>query len=192
MDARKISCFATPSLAEFGAIRVKATTHLDAGRAENRLPHANQLWMLAGFALFERLSKNHPCREVFPQAMVAALGARGKHKTKKEGHAAQLAAAARANGLSSDALRSALATSGYGSPMIASMHTSRRGSRACPRANSRLVGKPQTMWSGFRDLVRQRPQSSWWTYGANEIRSASESASSDRLARYSSNSCCLG
>lgn len=115
MDARRVSCFATPSEAEFDAICAKGREHLASGGAENRLPHANQLWMLAGFALFERLSKEYECREVFPQAIVSALGVSKKHKSKKEGLALQVRAAADACGLSSHELRRALATSSYGS-----------------------------------------------------------------------------
>jgi hypothetical protein len=58
LDQRQISCFATPSAAEFEIIRRKVRDHLSEGGLESRLPHANQLWMLVGFALFNVCSAN--------------------------------------------------------------------------------------------------------------------------------------
>lgn len=52
MDQLGISCFATPSRTEFEKIGEKAKKHLAAGLPVPRLPHANQLWMLAGFEVF--------------------------------------------------------------------------------------------------------------------------------------------
>jgi hypothetical protein len=98
MDGRRISCFATPSRGEFEKIRTKAKQHLDDGGAENRLPHANQLWMLVGFALFEVLKEHHDCIEVFPQAIAHTLQARGIHKSKDEGITAQLSGVAKYTG----------------------------------------------------------------------------------------------
>lgn len=92
LDARGIHCFTTPSSDEFAAIREKAKTHLRNGGAESRLPHANQLWMLVGFALFERLRREWECLEVFPQATVFVLGASATHKSEPGGIAAQLKA----------------------------------------------------------------------------------------------------
>lgn len=98
LDARRISCFTTPSSAEFMAIMEKARKHLRTGGAEARLPHANQLWMLVGFALFERLRRDWECLEVFPQATAFVLGAGAIHKSKPGGVEAQLTAAARHTG----------------------------------------------------------------------------------------------
>ena len=98
MDKLRISCFATPSETEFAAIRTKANGHLDSGGAESCLPHANQLWMLVGFALFEMLSARYECIEVFPNAIVDALQARTVHKSKSEGLATQLSAVAKYSG----------------------------------------------------------------------------------------------
>lgn len=98
LDARRISCFTTPSRADFVRIRAKASAHLEGGGAESRLPHANQLWMLVGFALFERLRRDWECLEVFPQATVCVLGANAIHKTRPGGVAAQLKAIARCTG----------------------------------------------------------------------------------------------
>ena len=98
MDGRRISCFATPSRSEFEEVRRKARAHLDAGGAVSRLPHANQLWMLVGFALFNVLGRAYDCIEVYPQATVAALGAAGLHKSNRKGLDAQLDAVAAATG----------------------------------------------------------------------------------------------
>ena len=61
MDKQHISCFATPSVSEFEVIRVKVRDYLTAGGWASRLPHANQLWMLVGFALFRRLRVEWEC-----------------------------------------------------------------------------------------------------------------------------------
>jgi hypothetical protein len=98
LDQRRISCFATPSNADFVRIRQKAFAHLEAGGLETRLPHANQLWMLVGFALFERLRREWDCLEVFPQATVCVLGANALHKSTRGGVAAQLAVVAQFTG----------------------------------------------------------------------------------------------
>ncbi|XOV89797.1 MAG: DUF429 domain-containing protein [Pseudomonadota bacterium] len=108
MDARGISCFATPTREKFEEIREKVRVHLEDGGAESRLPHANQLWMLVGFALFEELGKDYRCMEVFPQAIARTLGASDIHKFKKAGVDAQLAAIASRTGWQPDALRSEL------------------------------------------------------------------------------------
>lgn len=110
LDAQGVNCFATPSLDEFDAIKRRVRDHLDSGGAESRLPHANQLWMLVGFALFQRLQRDWECLEVFPQATAQVLGASATHKRSAGGVEAQLGAAARFTGwpepLSTQALRS--------------------------------------------------------------------------------------
>lgn len=83
-----------PDSLEFGAIQEKATDHLRNGGAESRIPGANQLWMLVGFALFDALRRHWECLEVFPQAIVALLGANQVHKTDPTGLSAQLNAVA--------------------------------------------------------------------------------------------------
>lgn len=94
LDSAGISCFATPSRNQFREIHVKVSEHLSRGGAESRLPHANQLWMLVGFALFDRLETLAPCVEVFPQATARAMGSGLIHKFRKGGAEAQLDAAA--------------------------------------------------------------------------------------------------
>lgn len=98
MDKAGISCFATPSYAEWGGIRARVEAHLAAGGVESRLPHANQLWMLPGFALFKRLRTLAPVLEVFPQAIARALGSGSLHKSKAGAVKEQLLAAARHTG----------------------------------------------------------------------------------------------
>jgi hypothetical protein len=48
--------------------------------------------MLVGFELYGRLIRDWECIEVFPQAIVFALGANGTHKSKALGLAHQLLA----------------------------------------------------------------------------------------------------
>jgi len=93
LDAAEISCFTTPSEAEFSSIRLKVERHLAAGGHENNLPHANQLWMQVGFALFRQLSIVFECLEVYPQATVRQLEAGSLHKFKVGAVDVQLAAA---------------------------------------------------------------------------------------------------
>jgi hypothetical protein len=90
-----VSYISTPSRAEFDAVRRKVEQHLAAGGSEARIPHANQLWMLVGFALFVRLRETWDCIEVFPQATAHATGAASLHKSKPGGVQRQLDAAAR-------------------------------------------------------------------------------------------------
>jgi hypothetical protein len=92
MDAARISCFTTPTGAKFEEIRARGRAHLAAGGAQNRMPAANQLWMLVGFALFERLGREWECLEVFPQATARAIGAGAVHKSAHGGWALQLSA----------------------------------------------------------------------------------------------------
>jgi Protein of unknown function (DUF429) len=93
LDKVGISCFTTPSEADWDHIRTKVQAHLSGGGAVARLPHANQLWMLVGFALFRALSTTWECIEVYPQATSFVLGSSAVHKSSAQGLAAQLAAA---------------------------------------------------------------------------------------------------
>jgi len=94
MDRLKISCITTPDAEQFATICARAEEHLAAGGMQSNIPAANQIWMLVGFALFQRLRREWECLEVFPQAIAAALGASAIHKRTAEGQRAQLAAAA--------------------------------------------------------------------------------------------------
>lgn len=110
LDSAGINCFTTPSVKGFERIKVKVRAHLEAGGPVNRLPHANQLWMLVGFELYRAFSRLAPCLEVFPQAAVKLMGASGIYKMKRGGVDAQLMAVSRFTGwpsgdASSDPLR---------------------------------------------------------------------------------------
>lgn len=83
LDSRKISCYATPSQSEFESIINKGKAHLKNGAEVSRLPHSNQIFMLAGFAIYQVLKNVAECIEVFPHATVKLLGVAGKHKTKE-------------------------------------------------------------------------------------------------------------
>jgi len=98
LDRAGISCFTTPSKTEFDAICDKVARHLADGGREDRIPHANQLWMRVGFALFVELSELAPCIEVFPQAIARAIEAGDVHKSRVGAAVAQLAVAARYTG----------------------------------------------------------------------------------------------
>jgi predicted nuclease with RNAse H fold len=100
MDRAGISCFATPSRAQFELIRKKAEAHLSVGGAESRLPHANQLWMLVGFEIFRVLEPHFDCIEVFPQAAFRALDSAIAHKSGSNGLARQIELLSMATGLS--------------------------------------------------------------------------------------------
>ncbi len=97
MDRLGISVFTTPSAAEFREIIRQGRSHLAAGGAPSRLPHANQLWMLAGFELFRALESFSPL-EVYPQAVVRTIAPGARHKGKTDGLAAQMAAVRRRTG----------------------------------------------------------------------------------------------
>ncbi len=115
MDRLGISCFATPSKEDFDNIIKKVKNHLGSGGSESMIPHANQLWMLAGFSLFEKLRSKYECIEVFPQAIVTALKCSKVHKSKKDGLTTQEKAAWNATGWTecdTPELRSAV----FGSP----------------------------------------------------------------------------
>ncbi len=115
LDANGISCITTPSRSEFGDIRLKAKAHLSVGGAVNRLPHANQLWMLVGFELFSTLEKKYRCLEVYPHAIAARLGCAPWPKSSKPGRRARLEAAAKVTAHSPTELDRILPKSAWGS-----------------------------------------------------------------------------
>src|ERR1700722_15714428 len=89
---RGISFIKTPTQGELGKACTEALSHLEAGGKESRIPYANQLWMLVGFALFKQLRKDWDCLEVYPQAAMHILGAATIPKKKPEGLRNQLRA----------------------------------------------------------------------------------------------------
>lgn len=94
LEARGIRYIVSPGASEFAAIIKKARDHLAAGGSPARLPHLNQLWMLAGFALFRRLRREWDCLEVYPHALWVSLNAAGGKKTRPEGLQSRLTALA--------------------------------------------------------------------------------------------------
>lgn len=82
LDKAGVRCFATPSLHDFELIHEKINRHLLSGCNEGCMPHSNQLWMLAGFAIFEKLTDVAECLEVFPQATMRMAGSGQIHKSK--------------------------------------------------------------------------------------------------------------
>lgn len=115
LDAKKIRCFTTPDAREFNDIRAKAQRHLADGCHVASVPHANQLWMLVGFELFLRLRQDWECIEVYPQAISAALGSAGVHKSKADGLIRQLLAAAQFTGWPRTVSTAGLHGIGFGS-----------------------------------------------------------------------------
>lgn len=115
LDRRRVSCFTTPSEKDFADICNKVRHHLACGGSESRLPHANQLWMLAGFALFDVLRREWECIEVYPQAIVRALDAGARHKSHQDGLGAQFKACACSTGWTVKEDISCLRNSGFGS-----------------------------------------------------------------------------
>ena len=85
LDALGISCFATPTKQQFENKIEAARNHLDSGGKESEMPNANQIWMLIGFTLFQKLSQQYECIEVYPHATVRSIGCEGEHKSKEEG-----------------------------------------------------------------------------------------------------------
>lgn len=98
LDQAGISCFATPRAGAFELICGKVKQHLASGGAEDRIPHSNQLWMLAGFAIFKELAELAECLEVFPQAIVRVAGSGQKHKSEQGAVDEQLEAASHYTG----------------------------------------------------------------------------------------------
>jgi hypothetical protein len=111
-----VSYISTPSGDEFEAIRRRVEQHLAAGGSEAHIPHANQLWMLVGFALFVRLRETWKCIEVFPQAIAHTIGAARIHKSKPGGVQCQLDAAAKYTRPSGKMMVSELSAACFGTP----------------------------------------------------------------------------
>lgn len=114
LDELGIHCFSTPSAQKFDEIVELGRAHLGDGGVAARLPHANKLWMLAGFTLFEVLGGEFECIEVYPQAIAWALGAAGTHKRQEAGFRAQLNALATRTGWPQDPERSVLSGVAFG------------------------------------------------------------------------------
>jgi predicted nuclease with RNAse H fold len=95
-----LSSFSTPARAAWDGIRERGSRHLDERGQLARLPHANKIWMLFGFALFESLRAELGCEviEVYPFAIVRALLESCAHKSTEQGYRDQLTAIAAQTG----------------------------------------------------------------------------------------------
>jgi predicted nuclease with RNAse H fold len=116
LDRAGIRCFTTPTRKQFDEKIRAALAHLQAGGTEAKMPNANQIWMLVGFALFDALKKaGYDCVETYPQAIVHELQCCAKHKSTDEGFTGQIESAAKATGHSStNNFQKVLITMGYG------------------------------------------------------------------------------
>lgn len=98
LAARGIPFYPTPDEAGWRRVREQVRRHLAAGGSVTRLPQANRLWMLAGFALFAALEAEWECLEVFPHATGVVLGAAGRRKLTSGGIEERLRAVASRTG----------------------------------------------------------------------------------------------
>ena len=95
-----LSSFRTPAASDWTGIREKCATHLHLGGTTATLPHANKIWMLFGFELFECLKRKLGAEviEVYPFAIVRALLPMCEHKSTEKGYRRQLAKVAARTG----------------------------------------------------------------------------------------------
>jgi hypothetical protein len=114
LDKMGIHCYPTPTEQQCMDMRTHARLHLEAGRPLNRVPHGFQLWMLASFEFFSKLSCYWDCLEVYPQATIRVLGGGLDHKTSAKGLAAQVELISRFTGWTSQQLKRELAASVFG------------------------------------------------------------------------------
>lgn len=114
LAARGIPFYRTPDEAGWTRICGEVRAHLAAGGGAGRLPQANRLWMLAGFALFARLAREWECLEAFPHATGVALGAAGRRKLTRGGLDDRLAAVALRTGWPSPPQAGALDAVAFG------------------------------------------------------------------------------
>ena len=98
LDSLKINYYATPSQSEFESIINRGKLHLKEGGEVNRLPHSMQIFMLAGFAIYQAVKNIASCIEVFPHATAKLLGTASKHKTKENQAYVQLHAMSKYTG----------------------------------------------------------------------------------------------
>lgn len=115
LDAKGISCFATPSEKEFETKVETSQKFLADGGKPSRLPNANQLLMLVGFDLFRTLEQRYECIETYPQAIVHVLKCASSHKSTSQGLQSQLDEAAKLLNVTATDLRAKLLTMGFGS-----------------------------------------------------------------------------
>ncbi|QDU41274.1 hypothetical protein Mal4_56400 [Maioricimonas rarisocia] len=116
LDRAGISCFATPTRSQFDEKISTSKEHLRTGGKLSRLPNANQLWMLVGFAIFDVLKfEGFCCIETYPQAIVRELKCSERHKSAADGLKGQIGRVASVLGFSSNELTGRLEQMGFGS-----------------------------------------------------------------------------
>jgi Protein of unknown function (DUF429) len=105
-----LQCIWTPDNAAWKDRIDSARKYLNNGGALARLPGANEIWMLYGFALFKELRKVRDSEviEVFPYAIMRTLLPTCPHKSLPEGYSLQLNAVATAVGSTSNQLEDEL------------------------------------------------------------------------------------
>jgi hypothetical protein len=155
LDDRGISCITTPDERQFESIREEAVAHLKSGGQESRLPHANQLWMLAGFELFRRLRQEWECVEVFPYAIAVSLGSAAIHKSHSDGFSIQLSSIARYTGWPKTLSEVSVKDIGYGklhdkldsylSAWVASLEADHREALGTPPDDAIWIPRMQAM-----------------------------------------------
>jgi predicted nuclease with RNAse H fold len=112
-----ISFIQTPTQEIFDRIPRDVAAYRADPSSRRGLPHANRIWMLFGFQLFETLSSGGwSCIEVYPQAIVRGLGVGATHKKRRGGVLEQLTAAARWTGWPSRPAIASLADIAFGAP----------------------------------------------------------------------------
>jgi len=115
LSEAKISFFSTPTRSAFDEILNRARHHQLNGGDIRRVPHANKLWMHAGFALFEVLGHSWSCLETYPFAIAHELGIKDK-KSRGLGHRAHLHAALHHTGWAPRDLYNELSLIAFGDP----------------------------------------------------------------------------
>ena len=110
LQCMRLSSFKTPAVGDWPGILSRCEEHLSRGRPLVKLPHANKIWMLFGFKLFESLRSELRADviEVYPYAIVRALLEKCEHKTTEKGYRDQLAAVAHRTGWEPQALETKL------------------------------------------------------------------------------------
>ena len=101
-----LSSFSTPAQSAWSDIREKCADHIRIGGTTSTLPHANKIWMLYGFELFNsfRSALAAEVIEVYPFAIIRALLPVCEHKSTEQGYRDQLAAIAARTGWQPEAL----------------------------------------------------------------------------------------
>jgi predicted nuclease with RNAse H fold len=112
-----LSSFTTPALSAWSGIREKCANHLRIGGTPSTLPHANKIWMLYGFELFNSLRSQVAAEviEVYPYAIIRALLPACEHKSTERGYRDQLAVIAARTGWEPEALETRLKATVSGS-----------------------------------------------------------------------------